>query len=166
MPSQRWLLTSQGRFSGRLKLKADEKVLMDRCRQLGPLLGGCPGTGGDSLSHLSAIVRGVASGQVYRMLHEREELIMVRVTYSFDRCIMLGMVHLSYCEFKVFVCTGNELSHAAFVGNMACPPCSSSHVQPKTIDDCPARNIVCRNVLTTVISVRLMCICLSVWMCQ
>lgn len=70
----------QGRFSGRLRRKADEKALVEQCRLLGPLLGGRPGAGNESMSHLSAIVRGVASGQVYHTLVAREALIAVRTT--------------------------------------------------------------------------------------
>lgn len=110
----------QGRFSGRLKFKADEKVLMDRCRQLSPLLGGCPGTGDDSMSHLSAIVRGVASGQVYRTLHEREELITV-VARSL-LCAWGGRPQLLRIQQTFSRPAVSFHTQLALVGNFACPP--------------------------------------------
>ena len=69
----------QGRFSGRLETKADEKKLADECRLLGPLLGGLSKRGDRSKLTLATIVRGIASGDVRRHCLEREHRIKVLI---------------------------------------------------------------------------------------
>ena len=68
----------QGRFSGRLATKEDEKRLVDECRLLGPLLGGVGKRGDSSRLTLAKIVRGIAAGDVRRYCEERERSIKVR----------------------------------------------------------------------------------------
>ena len=67
----------QGRFSGRLETKGDEKRLADECRLLGPLLGGVGKRGERSRMTLAKIVRGIASGDVRTYCEEREGMILV-----------------------------------------------------------------------------------------
>ena len=68
----------QGRFSGRLETKADEKRLADECKLLGHLLGGIGKRGEKSRLTLAKIVRGIASGDVRKHCDGREQLIQVR----------------------------------------------------------------------------------------
>ncbi len=68
----------QGRFSGRLETKADEKRLADECKLLGHLLGGVGKRGEKSRLTLAKIVRGIASGDVRKHCEGREQLIQVR----------------------------------------------------------------------------------------
>lgn len=70
----------QGRFSGRLETKDDEKRLADECRMLGPFLGGVGKRGEKSRLTLAKIVRGIASGDVRRYCAERERKLAVRLT--------------------------------------------------------------------------------------
>ena len=70
----------QGRFSGRLETKDDEKRLADECRLLGPLLGGVGKRGERSRLTLAKIVRGIAAGDVRRHCEERERALSVRAT--------------------------------------------------------------------------------------
>lgn len=67
----------QGRFSGRLETKADEKRLADECKLLGHLLGGVGKRGEKSRLTLAKIVRGIASGDVRRHCEQREQLVQV-----------------------------------------------------------------------------------------
>ena len=67
----------QGRFSGRLETKADEKRLADECKLLGHLLGGMGKRGEKSRLTLAKIVRGIASGEVRRHCEQMEQLIQV-----------------------------------------------------------------------------------------
>ena len=67
----------QGRFSGRLEAKTDEKRLADECRLLGPLLGGVGKRGERSRMTLAKIVRGIASGDVRSFCEDREGVIQV-----------------------------------------------------------------------------------------
>ncbi len=69
----------QGRFSGRLETKEDEKRLADECRMLGPFLGGVGKRGERSRLTLAKIVRGIASGDVRRHCEDRERKLAVRV---------------------------------------------------------------------------------------
>jgi hypothetical protein len=69
----------QGRFSGRLATKDDEKRLNTECRLLGPLLGGVGKRGDSSRLTLAKIVRGIAAGDVRKFCEERERTIKVRV---------------------------------------------------------------------------------------
>ena len=69
----------QGRFSGRLETKEDEKRLADECRMLGPFLGGVGKRGEKSRLTLAKIVRGIASGDVRRYCAERERKLVVRL---------------------------------------------------------------------------------------
>lgn len=69
----------QGRFSGRLETKEDEKRLADECRMLGPFLGGVGKRGEKSRLTLAKIVRGIASGDVRRHCEERERKLAVRL---------------------------------------------------------------------------------------
>lgn len=62
----------QGRFSGRLALKEDERRLAEECRLLGPLLGGVGKRTDKSRLTLAKIVRGIACGAVRRHCEERE----------------------------------------------------------------------------------------------
>ncbi|KAK9785092.1 hypothetical protein WJX73_002624 [Symbiochloris irregularis] len=65
----------QGRFSGRLETKEDEKRLADECRLLGPLLGGIGKRGDSSRGTLAKIVRSIASGQLREFVSGRESII-------------------------------------------------------------------------------------------
>lgn len=67
----------QGRFSGRLATKDDEKRLNTECRLLGPLLGGVGKRGDGSRLTLAKIVRGIAAGEVRKFCEERERTIKV-----------------------------------------------------------------------------------------
>ena len=67
----------QGRFSGRLETKADEKRLADECKLLGHLLGGVGKRGEKSRLTLAKIVRGIASGEVRKHCEAREQLLQV-----------------------------------------------------------------------------------------
>lgn len=67
----------QGRFSGRLETKEDERRLADECKLLGPLLS--DSTAGDrALQTLAKIVRGIASGEVRQHVEARERELQVR----------------------------------------------------------------------------------------
>lgn len=68
----------QGRFSGRLETKDDEKRLAEECKLLGPLLGGLGKRGEKSRLTLAKIVRGIATGEVRKYCEERERKIAVR----------------------------------------------------------------------------------------
>lgn len=66
----------QGRFSGRLETKEDEKRLADECRLLGPYLS--PAASADkSMQTLAKIVRGIASGEVRQHVEARERELQV-----------------------------------------------------------------------------------------
>jgi len=65
----------QGRFSGRLETKDDEKALQEECRALGPLVGGAGKKGEKSRMTLAKIVRAIATGDVRRHCTMREEKI-------------------------------------------------------------------------------------------
>lgn len=65
----------QGRFSGRLKSKEDEKKLAEECRLLGPYLGGVGQRGNRSHQTLAQIVRGIASGEVREYCEQREKRV-------------------------------------------------------------------------------------------
>ncbi len=67
----------QGRFSGRLALKEDEKRLAEECRLLGPLLGGVGKRTDKSRLTLAKIVRGIACGAVRKYCEEREGTLQV-----------------------------------------------------------------------------------------
>lgn len=67
----------QGRFSGRLATKDDEKKLADECKLLGPLLGGVGKRGDGSRLTLAKIVRGIAAGDVRRYCEDRERNLKV-----------------------------------------------------------------------------------------
>lgn len=67
----------QGRFSGRLETKMDEKRLMEECRLLGPLLGGVGKRGEKSRLTLAKIVRGIASGEIRAHCERREHELRV-----------------------------------------------------------------------------------------
>ena len=70
-------VTPQGRFSGRLETKSDEKRLAEECKLLGPLLGGVGKRGEKSRLTLAKIVRGIASGEVRRYCEAREAELQV-----------------------------------------------------------------------------------------
>ena len=72
-----WRGGLQGRFSGRLETKDDEKRLADECKLLGPLLGGLGKRGEKSRLTLAKIVRGIATGDVRKYCEERERKILV-----------------------------------------------------------------------------------------
>lgn len=67
----------QGRFSGRLTTKEDERRLAEECKLLGPLLGGVGKRGDKSRLTLAKIVRGIATGEVRRFCEERERAIQL-----------------------------------------------------------------------------------------
>jgi hypothetical protein len=67
----------QGRFSGRLETKHDEKLLADECRLLGPMLGGTGKRGEKSRLTLAKIVRGIAAGDVRHFCEAREKMLRV-----------------------------------------------------------------------------------------
>jgi hypothetical protein len=67
----------QGRFSGRLATKDDEKRLADECRLLGPLLGGVGKRGDNSRQTLAKIVRGIAAGDVRKYCEDRDNRLKV-----------------------------------------------------------------------------------------
>lgn len=66
----------QGRFSGRLETKDDEKTLQEECRLLGPMVGGLGKRGEKSRMTLAKIVRAIATGEVRRHCQERENKIV------------------------------------------------------------------------------------------
>lgn len=68
----------QGRFSGRLETKDDERLLADECKHLGTLLGGVGKRGERARTTLAKIIRGIAAGDVRRYLESREVEIEVR----------------------------------------------------------------------------------------
>jgi hypothetical protein len=68
---------SQGRFSGRLETKDDERLLADECKLLGPLLGGSGKRGERARTTLAKIVRGIAAGDIRQHLEERERDLQV-----------------------------------------------------------------------------------------
>ena len=76
----------QGRFSGRLQSRADEKKVADECRLLGPLLGGVGKRGERSRQTLAKIVRSIASGEVRLFCEEREAVIQVGSSCPGIRC--------------------------------------------------------------------------------
>ena len=84
----------QGRFSGRLATKDDEKRLLDECKLLGPLLGGAGKRGDKSRLTLAKIVRGIASGDVRKHCQERENRCLVGMGAATDQhnmCPSAGM---------------------------------------------------------------------------
>ena len=72
----------QGRFSGRLETKRDEKLLAEECKLLGPMLGGTGKRGERSRLTLAKIVRGIAAGDVRRFCEHREHMLQVRLSIS------------------------------------------------------------------------------------
>jgi hypothetical protein len=66
----------QGRFSGRLGTKEDEKRLAAECRLIGPLLGGTA-RGEKSLHTLAKLVRAIAAGSVRAHLEAVENEMQV-----------------------------------------------------------------------------------------
>ena len=80
----------QGRFSGRLTTKEDERRLADECKLLGPLVGGVGKRGDKSRLTLAKIVRGIASGDIRRFCEERETALQVRPagahSSAFEQC--------------------------------------------------------------------------------
>ena len=68
----------QGRFSGRLETKDDERLLAEECKHVGALLGGVGKRGERARTTLAKIVRGIAAGDVRRFLESREVEMGVR----------------------------------------------------------------------------------------
>lgn len=68
----------QGRFSGRLETKNDEKLLVEECKLVGPLLGGAGKRGEKTRQTLAKIVRGIAAGDIRRHCEAREATIRVQ----------------------------------------------------------------------------------------
>lgn len=94
----------QGRFSGRLATKDDEKKLNQECRLLGPLLGGVGKRGDGSRLTLAKIVRGIAAGEVRKFCEERERVIKVCLLAS---CVAGGVVVVpaaSLCPESIIGC--------------------------------------------------------------
>ena len=71
------LAALQGRFSGRLETKDDERLLSEECKLLGPLLGGSGKRGERARTTLAKIVRGIAAGDIRAHLEERERDLQV-----------------------------------------------------------------------------------------
>lgn len=71
-----WVQGMQGRFSGRLGTKEDEKRLAAECRLVGPLLGGTS-RGEKSLPTLAKLVRAIAAGSVRAHLEAKEAELQV-----------------------------------------------------------------------------------------
>lgn len=67
----------QGRFSGRLAKKEDEKRLAEECRIIAPYLGGVGKRGDKSRLTLAKIVRGIACGAVRKHCEDRETQLKV-----------------------------------------------------------------------------------------
>uniref|UniRef100_A0A7S3QV13 Uncharacterized protein n=1 Tax=Dunaliella tertiolecta TaxID=3047 RepID=A0A7S3QV13_DUNTE len=68
----------EGRFSGRLPTKEDERRLAEECRLVAPLLGGtCAGRGERSMSSLAKLARAIAGGRVRQHCEEREHKIQL-----------------------------------------------------------------------------------------
>ena len=91
----------QGRFSGRLETKDDEKRLAEECKLLGPLLGGLGKRGEKSRLTLAKIVRGIATGEVRKYCEERERKIVVRA-----HCCA------SCCELSPICCVHEGLAYS------------------------------------------------------
>ena len=73
-----WFLQGmQGRFSGRLETKNDEKLLVEECKLVGPLLGGAGKRGDKTRQTLAKIVRGIAAGDIRQHCEAREAHIQV-----------------------------------------------------------------------------------------
>ena len=72
----------QGRFSGRLETKNDEKLLVEECKLVGPLLGGAGKRGEKTRQTLAKIVRSIAAGDIRRHCEAREAQIQVRRRFS------------------------------------------------------------------------------------
>lgn len=89
----------QGRFSGRLATKEDEKRLVEECRLLGPLLGGVGKRGDGSRLTLAKIVRGIAAGEVRKYCEEREHCL--QVGFEAWGCLGLNI----WCRAPVFQCS-------------------------------------------------------------
>ena len=77
----------QGRFSGRLATKEDERRLAEECRLLGPLLGGVGKRGDRSRLTLAKIVRGIAEGSIRKHCEERETMVAVSHLFSTQGCL-------------------------------------------------------------------------------
>jgi hypothetical protein len=84
----------QGRFSGRLALKEDEKRLVEECRLLAPLLGGVGKRSDKSRLTLARIVRGIACGAVRRYCQAREEMLTVSAT-EFWMCTAISSRYIT-----------------------------------------------------------------------
>eukprot|EP00955_Chlamydomonas_euryale_P041958 352178-Chlamydomonas_euryale.AAC.7 len=67
----------EGRFSGRLPTKEDEKRVVEECKLLAPLLGGQGKHGDATLVTLAKLVRGIAAGDVRSYCEQRERTIVV-----------------------------------------------------------------------------------------
>jgi len=67
----------QGRFSGRLETKDDERLLAEECKLLGPLLGGSGKRGERARTTLAKIVRGIAAGDIRQHLEEQQRDLQV-----------------------------------------------------------------------------------------
>ena len=93
----------QGRFSGRLETKADEKRLADECKLLGHLLGGVGKRGEKSRLTLAKIVRGIASGDVRKHCEAREQLLQVRATVQ--HCSLMVMTGPLIDDAEQMLCT-------------------------------------------------------------
>jgi hypothetical protein len=87
---------AQGRFSGRLETKQDEKRLAEECKLLGPLLGGSGKRGEKSRLTLAKIVRGIASGDVRKHCEAREAKIKVKDRKCVQLIAVLGCPRKRY----------------------------------------------------------------------
>lgn len=94
----------QGRFSGRLETKADEKRLADECKLLGHLLGGIGKRGEKSRLTLAKIVRGIASGDVRRYCEGRENQLQVLTLRKRVRWTQEALASSDFSQFFVTSC--------------------------------------------------------------
>lgn len=75
----------QGRFSGRLVTKEEERRLVEECKLAGPLLGGVGKRGDKSRLTLAKVVRGITTGDIRTHCEDRERKLMVRLFFSVQR---------------------------------------------------------------------------------
>ncbi len=94
----------QGRFSGRLETKEDERRLADECRLLGPYLSGGPATGDKSLQTLAKIVRAIASGEVRQHIEAREREVQVSILVALEGCDCVAARCAGGCRWGEMVC--------------------------------------------------------------
>lgn len=117
----------QGRFSGRLETKDDEKRLVEECRLAGPLLGGIGKRGERSRMSLAKIVRGLATGEIRSFLEAREAHI--KVTPSTAQNNIAPSLRCTRTASWVFM----RLASQCMAGREICPTVMRSDVPEKQI---------------------------------